>query len=624
MKNQTLPPLLQKATLLCVALMCAVVSIAQTTNISGVVNSYYQVIEYVPSKNCMRVSNPAGLSPAFKILIVQMKGADIVTANDASYGTITNLNNAGNYEVAYVCYVNGDSVFMVHTLMNSYTNGAKIQIVKFADYVNAVVTDSLKAQPWNNTTGTGGVIALTVLDNLFLNGPISADGAGSKGGDYVDTGDNCVSILTGYVFNAAAAQQNGAYKGEGVYDITSATVNGGRGAPANGGGGGNNHNNSGGGGANLTAGGIAGGNSSSTGCIASFRGEAGRALSSDGTKIFPGGGGGAGHNNGGITPSYGGNGGGIIIIDADTIISNGRTISARGRAGGGGTSDGSGGGGAGGTIILKVNRYTDAANINVSGGKGGDGDNNGNSQRCYAGGGGGSGGVIYYQGAIPTGTITVAGGAAGGDLERAANCNPSVPAAAGVAGSTVSGYTIRRSTTFHTSCGLSLPSRLAYFKARLVNKIVQLSWRSLNPELINYFIVERFNATSGWRQLTTVAANDDQEIYTYIDRDPLPGDNLYRVKIVEKSLSSYYSPSRLILIAEQAGAFSIYPNPASDKITITGNFNSGADLLLFDMNGKKLVQRKIISNITDLTLPVLPKGIYMVRIGEATQKLVIQ
>jgi hypothetical protein len=607
------------------ALICTIGSIAQTTNISGVVNSYYEVIEYIPAKNCMRVTNPAGLSPAFKILIVQMKGASITTNNDASYGAITSLNDAGNYEVAYVCYVNGDSVFMVHTLLNSYTNGAKVQIVKFADYVNAVVTDSLKAQPWNNTTGTGGVIALTVLDNLFLNGHISADGVGFKGGDYVDTGDNCTSILTGYVFNAAAAQQNGAYKGEGVHNTIVATSNGGRGAPANGGGGGNNHNNSGGGGANLTAGGIGGGNSSSTGCIASFRGEAGKPLNSNsGTKIFFGGGGGAGHNNGGLTPSHGGNGGGIIFIDADTIISNGRTISARGTAGGGGTSDGSGGGGAGGTIILKVNQYTGAASITVTGGKGGDGDNNGNNQRCYAGGGGGSAGVIYYQGAIPTGTINIAGGIAGGDLERAANCNASVPAGVGGVGSTVPGYTIRRSTTFHTTCGLSLPSRLAYFKAKLVNKTVQLTWRSLNPEFINYFIVERFNAANGWKQLATINANDNQEIYSYIDREPLAGDNLYRIKIVEKNLSNYYSPSRLILIAEQPGAFSIYPNPASDKITVTGNFNNGADLFLLDINGKQLMQRKIISNITDLPLPVLPKGIYMVRIGEATQKLVIQ
>jgi hypothetical protein len=624
MKNQRLTFLSRKTTTLWLALFCAFSSIAQTSNISGVVNSYYQVIEVIPARNCMRVSNPAGLSTAFKILIVQMKGAVVSTANDATYGDVSSINNAGNYEVAYVCYVNGDSVFMVHNLLNTYTSTDKVQIVRFADYTNAVVTDSLKAQPWNNATGTGGVIALTVLDNLTLNSAISADGAGSKGGDYVDTGDICVGILTNYVFNPTAAQQNGAYKGEGIYAVASVTVNGGRGAPANGGGGGNNHNNSGGGGANLSAGGTGGGNSASAGCTSSFPGVGGKPLSSaGGTKIFLGGGGGAGHNNGGFTSSHGGNGGGIIFIDADTIISNGRTISARGALGGGGTSDGSGGGGAGGTIILNVTQYTGAASISVAGGKGGDTDNNGVNQRCYAGGGGGSGGVIYFSGAAPAGTITVAGGLSGEDTERAANCNASIPALPGTAGSTIPNYTYRRSTTFSTLCGFALPSKLAYFKAKLVGKTVQLNWRSLNPEFIDRFIVERMSG-SGWQQLAVVAANDTRELYSYTDGNPSKGENLYRIKIMEKNLSTYYSPSRLILITDNAGGFSIYPNPASDKITISGNFTTAADFFLLDITGKQLLQKKIISSITDIPLPALPKGIYLIRTNEATQKLIIQ
>ena len=49
----------------------------QTTAISGVVNSYYPVIEIIPAKSCIRVSSTAGLGVNDLILLIQMKGATI-------------------------------------------------------------------------------------------------------------------------------------------------------------------------------------------------------------------------------------------------------------------------------------------------------------------------------------------------------------------------------------------------------------------------------------------------------------------------------------------------------------------------------------------------------------------
>src|SRR2546428_808710 len=73
-------------------------AISQTSNISGVVNSYYKVIEVIPSKACVRLNTVAGLARNQKILVIQMKGASVVTTNNSSFGDTTSLNNAGNYE----------------------------------------------------------------------------------------------------------------------------------------------------------------------------------------------------------------------------------------------------------------------------------------------------------------------------------------------------------------------------------------------------------------------------------------------------------------------------------------------------------------------------------------------
>jgi len=67
------------------------------TNISGVVNTYYQVIEVIPAKACVRLNTVAGLAFGDKAMLVQMKGATInTTATSASFGDTTSLNNAGN------------------------------------------------------------------------------------------------------------------------------------------------------------------------------------------------------------------------------------------------------------------------------------------------------------------------------------------------------------------------------------------------------------------------------------------------------------------------------------------------------------------------------------------------
>src|SRR3982750_3642052 len=100
-------------------LACSLQSTAQTTNISGVVNTYHKVIEIIPAKACVRVSSTAGLIQFLKTMLIQMKGATINTTNTASFGDTTSLNNAGNYELGTVCDIIGDSVFFFHTLLNN-------------------------------------------------------------------------------------------------------------------------------------------------------------------------------------------------------------------------------------------------------------------------------------------------------------------------------------------------------------------------------------------------------------------------------------------------------------------------------------------------------------------------
>jgi hypothetical protein len=633
-QSRLLIPMLLKTkhnvVLLSVMLLLHLYSKAQSVNISGIVNSYYSVIEIIPAKACVRVSNTSGLSVNDMVMLVQMKGAGINTANTSSFGDTTSLNNAGNYEIGTICSMIGDSVFLFFDLLNQYTVTDKVQLVKIPSYYSATVTDTLKAASWNSATGTGGVLAINVDQDLTLNAPIFADSAGYRGGAYKLSNGTCFDAFpaSAYYYNATTLNpQNGAYKGEGAATVTTAQ-SGGRAAPANGGGGGNNHNNSGGGGANLSAGGDGGGNASSAGCTTTLQGKGGKPLNNyGGLKIFMGGGGGAGHSNESFLVSYGGgSGGGIIFIIAKNIIGNGYSISANGQAGGPAASDGASGAGAGGTIIMNAENYIGTISLTANGGQGGTENDGGNIGRCYGGGGGGSGGVIYFSGTMPTATVSVTGGAAGTEIGPDASCHPLVPAHAGAGGLTVINYNYSRSFDEASYCALLLPVKLVYFKAGLLHNTVLLNWRITHPDESARFSIEKSSNGNTWTTIAMQQANGISTDYSTADNDPAPGINLYRLKITATSGAVFYSGIQKINTLTSSAAVSVYPNPATNKIFIKGITSPVAEVQLFDLDGKLCWQTTNFYNagFRELQLPALSNGIYILKVQGFAIKLIIQ
>ncbi len=602
------------------------------TPINGIVNTYYRVVDFIPAKACVRVTNPAGLSYNDQVMLIQMKGANInTTAASSAFGDTSSLNNAGNYEIATVCAVIGDTVFFVYMVLNDYTIAGKVQLVKIPKYVSAQVTAALKPAPWDNTAGTGGILAVSVEQDLILNAAISADSSGFRGGEYRLSDGTCGNTFfpppaNAFAYNAhTLAPQNGAFKGEGVADVA-AEVSGGKGAPANGGGGGNNHNNGGAGGANLSAGGLGGGNSSTIGCTVNNPGRGGKPLSSwGGTKIFPGGGGGAGHSNFSFPNQRGGgHGGGIVFIEAGNLVGNGMKISASGSIGGNSIGDGASGGGAGGTIIMQVGSYTGAVTVEANGGAGGTSNDNGTPDRCYGGGGGGSGGVIYFSGA-PAGTATVTGGVAGPEIGRI-GCDPIEASVAGSNGQTISNYTFISSRVLESSyCSLLLPVELISFKATYSQGSTILKWKIAQPETAMNFIVERSSDGRNWINIETVTAIATVADYRSVDPAPAVNTNYYRLRMTDINRVINYSPVQKVFIPGVNTQVKIYPNPAKRKIIITGSIVPSSEISLYDLAGKLLLTRKIDTQqpLNEIDLPPLPAGIYMIRAGNTIQKLSI-
>lgn len=397
--------------LLCYAFYCCSSAVLAQTNISGIINKYAGVTGIDFCNNQMSIDNTTGFFAGQKVLIIQMKGASLVSSNTALCGDISNYNGCGNYEINEIKNITGNTVEFKFAIIRDYDAGGSVQLVSLEEYAHAVVSAPLTAAAWNGTTG--GVLILKA-DILTLNSYITTSGKGFRGAKYENdnAGQACVNNGTGGATDYfCSTVYCGAPKGEGIGSIGS---NYGRGKNGNGGGGGNDHNTGGGGGSNYGAAGT-GGTRSNTGNFscpgpAPGIGGAGLSYSAALNKVFMGGGGGAGDGNNNEATG-GANGGGIIILLANTLNCNNQKIFANGlNVDTLARSDGAGGGGGAGAVLLAVDNYTGSLQVNTIGGNGGILDNGGSSGSnafCMGPGGGGGGGVLWVKGNTIPAAITL-------------------------------------------------------------------------------------------------------------------------------------------------------------------------------------------------------------------------
>lgn len=382
------------------------------------------------------------------LMIIKTQGSSINTGNTSAYGNITSYNGVGEYELFEVGTVNNNTITLAGgcKLNKNYfiSTTQRVQVIRIPRFTTLTINNaaSLTSRPWAQVAGTGGVVAIETSGAVIINGTVTTQGQGFRGGAAVlaSAGAN----ITNYV---STLNSSGGEKGEGIagmqtdYDFLSGRYS--RGAPANGGGGGNSDNAGGGGGSNAgtligytgtgipdntfatwttawnleaasfatstSPGGGRGGYSQSfNNANAQVNGPADAAWAGDNrnaiggfggrpldynsnTRLFMGGGGGSGHGDDGDNVG-GARGGGIIYFISDGTISGTGLITAEGNDANptiGAHADAPGGGGGGGAITLFSNNSITGFTVTANGGNGGDQLITTNEAEGPGGGGGG-------------------------------------------------------------------------------------------------------------------------------------------------------------------------------------------------------------------------------------------
>jgi hypothetical protein len=148
-----------------------------------------------------------------------------------------------------------------------------------------------------------------------------------------------------------------------------------------------------------------------------------------------------------------------------------------------------------------------------------------------------------------------------------------------------------------------LPVSFSSFSGSKLEKINLLSWRTASETNNRGFDIERSFDGVNFKSIGFISSKANNVnastalSYEFYDYTPSVVTNYYRLKQVDKDDKYYYS-SIVTLKGNKltsASISAIYPNPVTDRLTITigSPSEANANLVISDINGKILLQRSI-------------------------------
>ncbi|MCJ8291626.1 MAG: T9SS type A sorting domain-containing protein [Crocinitomicaceae bacterium] len=175
-----------------------------------------------------------------------------------------------------------------------------------------------------------------------------------------------------------------------------------------------------------------------------------------------------------------------------------------------------------------------------------------------------------------------------------------------------------------------LPIELISFQAKEVdNRRVDLTWQMASEMDNDYFEIHRSVDLDNWKFVTEVdGAGNSIELLNYTAEDlyPLTGLSYYRLTQVNFNGQSSFGEIRSVIInSENSGSnLSIYPNPTSGDLKITGLEHQLQNLRLFSSIGQRIKMNVLTSGSNNVTIDLsnLSSGIYFLKSNDRAYKIV--
>lgn len=167
----------------------------------------------------------------------------------------------------------------------------------------------------------------------------------------------------------------------------------------------------------------------------------------------------------------------------------------------------------------------------------------------------------------------------------------------------------------------ALPVNLISFSAVKAEKTTVLTWSTTSEVNTDFFEVQHSLNGKNWQSIGRVLAKGSPKssaTYSFNAINAAPGENLYRLRMVDHDKSYAYSSLRNVLFDAFVNA-SIFPNPVMDKFQISvSDWHNIHEIQIISANGKEMskIDKSGLSTLQDKGMAVrhLNAGIYIVKI----------
>ena len=161
---------------------------------------------------------------------------------------------------------------------------------------------------------------------------------------------------------------------------------------------------------------------------------------------------------------------------------------------------------------------------------------------------------------------------------------------------------------------VALPVKLIHFAATREEKQVHLAWQTSEESNSDYFEIQKSTDGVKWESVghvgaagTSVAAKG----YQFIDTSPQPGQNYYRLKMVDQDETYALSAIKVVRFDSsiEKDEVAVYPNPVTNKLNLLlGKGQMPQRVQLYQLNGTLVFQSEL--HLSEIELPNLKAGPY--------------
>jgi hypothetical protein len=172
----------------------------------------------------------------------------------------------------------------------------------------------------------------------------------------------------------------------------------------------------------------------------------------------------------------------------------------------------------------------------------------------------------------------------------------------------------------------TLPVTWLSFTGQKAGNAVQLNWVTASEQNTKDFVVQHSQNAQQWQDLATLAAagfSSSAKEYSYLHLNPIKGNSYNYYRILQRDLDGKFSYSKIvyILFSDETETHKVYPNPASDNLTIV--LIKPQLVKLINQSGATVLQKQLGAGVNNIPVHQLPKGTYVVMIANRSYKVVI-